>query len=117
MLTSKQIDHFRKLLERQKAELEHQIAAWKQDLGDPNYGSAAGVDDELDLARRLFDAENEETLMVRALSELRQVKHALQRLEDGVYGLSEVSGQPIPIERLEAVPSATTLVGEKNALN
>ena len=113
MLTTKQIEHFRKLLEHQKAELQQQIAAWKQDIGDPNYGSGAGVDDELDLARRLFDAENEETLMVRALTELRQVDHALQRIKDGVYGLSEVSGKPIPIERLEAVPSATTLVGEK----
>jgi RNA polymerase-binding transcription factor DksA len=41
------------------------------------------------------------------------VKRALDRIEQGTYGLSEVSGKPIPIERLEAVPSATTLVDER----
>ena len=35
---------------------------------------------------------------------------ALQRLEEGTYSLSEVSGHPIPLERLEALPWATTTV-------
>jgi RNA polymerase-binding transcription factor DksA len=36
---------------------------------------------------------------------------ALQRLEEGTYSLSEVSGHPIALERLEALPSwATTTV-------
>jgi RNA polymerase-binding transcription factor DksA len=38
---------------------------------------------------------------------------ALNRIDDGTYGVSEVSGKPIPIERLEAVPYATTLVDEE----
>ena len=33
---------------------------------------------------------------------LAQVEHALQRMDEGTYGLSEVSGRPIPLERLEA---------------
>jgi RNA polymerase-binding transcription factor DksA len=36
----------------------------------------------------------------------------LSRIKDGTYGVSEVSGKPIPKERLEAVPYATTLVDE-----
>jgi RNA polymerase-binding transcription factor DksA len=44
---------------------------------------------------------------------LEQVNRALERIDAGKYGLSEVSGKPIPIERLEAVPYATTLVGEE----
>ena len=47
--------------------------------------------------------------------ELAQVNRALDRIEQGTYGLSEVSGKPIPIERLEAVPSATTLVDESRS--
>ena len=43
---------------------------------------------------------------------LEQVDRALARVDEGTYGVSEVSGRPIPIERLEAVPWATTLVDE-----
>ena len=43
---------------------------------------------------------------------LREVDHALQRMDEGSYGLSEVSGKEIPVERLEALPWATKLVDE-----
>ena len=42
---------------------------------------------------------------------LEQVVRALSRIDAGTYG--EVSGKPIPIERLEAVPYAATLVDEQ----
>jgi RNA polymerase-binding transcription factor DksA len=44
---------------------------------------------------------------------VERIERALQRIEEGTYGISEVSGQPIPQERLEAVPWATTLVDEE----
>ena len=46
--------------------------------------------------------------------QLEQVKKALARIDMGTYGMSEVSGKPIPIDRLEAVPSATTLVNQES---
>lgn len=51
--------------------------------------------------------------MDRDRDDLAQIDKALQRIAAGTYGLSEVSGAPVPIDRLEAVPSATTLVGEE----
>jgi DnaK suppressor protein len=41
------------------------------------------------------------------------VNDALKRLDAGTYGVSIVSGEPIPEERLEAYPDAATLVSEK----
>jgi DnaK suppressor protein len=38
-------------------------------------------------------------------SELRDVEHALARLEDGTYGICEVCGEPIGEIRLEARPA------------
>ena len=43
---------------------------------------------------------------------LAQVEHALHRMDEGIYGLSEISGRPIPLERLEALPWATTTVDD-----
>jgi DnaK suppressor protein len=45
---------------------------------------------------------------------LGEVERALLRIEAGTYGISEVSGKQIPSERLEAMPTATTLVGEQS---
>ena len=43
-----------------------------------------------------------------------QVAHALRRMDEGTYGICEVCGQPIPIERLEALPSATLCIRDAN---
>jgi RNA polymerase-binding transcription factor DksA len=44
---------------------------------------------------------------------VEKIDHALQRMREGAYGISEVSGEQIPLERLEAVPWATMLADEE----
>lgn len=112
MLIEKQLRRFRTLLERERAEIEESIAVWRRDIGDPAYGETAGVDDIGDESTRIFEKETEIDNIRRAEARLRQIRHALERMDDGSYGVSEVSGRPIPIERLEAIPWATTLVDE-----
>lgn len=38
------------------------------------------------------------------------VEKALAKMADGSYGICEVTGQEIPVERLLAMPTATTIV-------
>ena len=75
----------------------------------------SGVGDSGDAATRLddLDVEADEDEVDRAT--LAQIQRALGRIEDGTYGVSELSGKPIPKERLEAVPYATTLVEEASS--
>jgi DnaK suppressor protein len=40
--------------------------------------------------------------------QLTEVNDALSRIDEGTYGLCEVSNEPIEKERLEANPSART---------
>ena len=42
--------------------------------------------------------------------DLAEIEAALQRLDDGSYGVDEVTGEPIAAERLEALPAARTNV-------
>ncbi len=112
MLTAKQLRYFRERLETEKTEIEDHITTWKRDIEDPDYGGEAGVDDIGDESTRIFAKESELQNIRRAEERLREIEHALARIDEGVYGLSEVSGKPIPLERLEAMPSATTLVDE-----
>lgn len=43
---------------------------------------------------------------------LAQVRRALRKLEEGTYGISDLTDEPIPLERLEAIPWATANVDE-----
>lgn len=40
--------------------------------------------------------------------QLDEVRAALQRIDDGTYGIDEETGEPIDPERLEAEPTART---------
>jgi DnaK suppressor protein len=42
--------------------------------------------------------------------ELEQIEKALHRMEEGTYGICEVTGKSIPIGRLRALPYATMCI-------
>lgn len=47
---------------------------------------------------------------------LRQIDRALEKIEDGTYGVCDISGKPIPMKRLEAIPYATMTVEAQEQL-
>ena len=67
----------------------------------------------------MFDQEDPTTdsdgaailsLIDRAEQRLREVEHALARVDAGTYGYCTTCGRGIPLERLRAVPAATSCV-------
>ncbi len=68
-----------------------------------------------DDAQRLDMLEKEGDLAARDLNRLARVERALEKIRDGTYGLSDVSGPPIPDDRLEAEPDAIVTVAEQEA--
>jgi RNA polymerase-binding protein DksA len=113
VLTSEQVAYFRERLLGERRAIEERIAAREPDL-KLTTREDGGVGDRDDEALRLYDREEDLDSNERDTQNLEQVNKAIARIEAGSYGLSEVSGKPIPIERLEAVPSATTLVNEES---
>ena len=67
-------------------------------------------DDQADTGTKTFEREQEITLANNILERITQVERALERLDDGQYGWCERCGNPIPVERLAAFPSATLCV-------
>jgi DnaK suppressor protein len=59
-----------------------------------------------DDAQRLALLDVEGTLVGRNIRRLRMIERALEKIKDGTYGFSDVSGKPIPRDRLEALPEA-----------
>jgi len=62
-------------------------------------------------------AQNEVDENVDALEEqrLRAIERALAKIDEGTYGLSDLSGDPIPKGRLEAMPEAVLTIQEEEA--
>jgi DnaK suppressor protein len=110
MLTPEDIDHFKRQIDAQREELEQRITSLERELAAPQqYDEALDRGDDALLLREHDDIWDE---LEFARDELAQVEKALVRIAAGTYGTSEVSGKPIPRERLEAEPTATTLVDE-----
>lgn len=84
--------------DREAARLAESSAEHSPDPENTDGGSIA-YEMEIELSKQ----QNAEEL-------LGKVNHALDRMELGVYGTCEVSGEPIPVARLEALPYATTTV-------
>ncbi|HEX9853865.1 MAG TPA: TraR/DksA C4-type zinc finger protein [Acidimicrobiia bacterium] len=63
-----------------------------------------------------FEMEMDLSVQQNSRELLAKVLHALDRMDQGTYGTCEVSGKPIPIARLEALPYATTLVEWANKI-
>lgn len=53
--------------------------------------------------------------VAHAQRRLALVDRALEKIEDGTYGLSDASGEPITWERLESMPEAIFTVAEQAA--
>jgi RNA polymerase-binding transcription factor len=68
-----------------------------------------------DDAQRLNLLELEEDVVTHDVARLERVNRALQKIEEGTYGLSDLSGTPIPRDRLEAVPESVLTFAEEKA--
>ena len=66
-----------------------------------------------DDAQKLTALELEGNLTAADDYRLSNIERALQKIDDGTYGLSDASGAPISMERLEAVPEALYTLDEQ----
>ena len=102
-MNERQLEWFRRELMRQKAEL----------LSDSK-STIAGLQDGTrnipDIADRA-SAETDRALELRTRDRQRKliskIDSALRRIDEGVYGYCDMTGDPISLKRLEARPIAT----------
>lgn len=71
-------------------------------------------DDEVDSGSKTVEREQEISLANSVRDRMIQVERALERVDDGDYGICEKCGKPIPAARLAAFPSATLCVNCKS---
>jgi RNA polymerase-binding protein DksA len=113
--TDLDIDHFLDLLYAERERLEEELEQVRSSPTDvenaiPEEGEGGGEEDTADMASALMDKEMDLSVEDEIDDMLAQVDHALTKIEDGTYGICDISGNPIPKSRLEAIPWASLTV-------
>ena len=71
--------------------------------------------DSGDQSQQMFNREMDATIGEQAGERLKDIERALEKIEEGTYGLSDESGEKIPQGRLEAAPEAIRTVDEQQS--
>ena len=82
----------------------------QQDRGEHQGDTQPDSGDE---SQDMFNREMDATIGQQAGQRVQDVERALEKIEEGTYGLSDESGDSIPKGRLEAMPEAVRTVDEQ----
>jgi DnaK suppressor protein len=104
----------RKRLTAERAEVA-QLLKGAETAGAEDRDSEDEPGDYADAAQPLTAQGMDDALAEGFRDRIAAIDRALQRLDDGTYGTSVISGVPIPDERLDADPAADMTVEEARA--
>jgi RNA polymerase-binding protein DksA len=114
-VTSIDTEHFRDALLEERQRVEHALATLRAEhpgsLEDEVDETSPTTDNNLaETATATLGREIDYTLGDNAEQVLSEIDEALQRVEDGTYGICVNCGEEIPRERLEANPWASLCI-------
>ena len=113
-MTPAETAEFRSLLVAEREKFSETLAVMREDgqrTMDDEVGVPGGVG--ADTASFTLERELGSGLEEGAQHTLAQIEHALERIDDGTYGLCERCGEPIGYERLAARPAATLCIEDQ----
>ena len=109
------IERQRQRLTKLRDELAGATRGEEAEEKEVNSQSSGQAEEYEDDAQRLAMLELDGNLVARNVQRLAQVGRALEKISEGTYGLSDASNQPIPRERLEAIPESIYTAAEQAA--
>lgn len=114
-LKKAQIAKFQKRLEDLRDGIAHSLKGTTAEVKSPE--TAKGYSQhQADEGTDDFDRTITLELTSNDYAILRQVERALSKIEEGTYGVCDITGEEIPLARLEAVPYATMTVSAQEKL-
>lgn len=101
----------RDLLGKEVERVHNLIGDVKVEVGDESenesFGELSDNDQHpADVGTETFEREKDLSILESLERELRDLGAALQRVDDGTYGICDACGEAIPEARLEAQPAA-----------
>jgi RNA polymerase-binding protein DksA len=118
--TKTELKGFRKELEQERDQLRRQFSEIDESsLGAPQSelsGEVSSFDEEYaDAGTDTFERERDLSLRNNIGDLIDKIDRALERIDEGTYGLCERCGRPIEKARIKALPYATLCIKDKQA--
>ncbi len=109
------INYYRQKLEEEKSTLVEElnsVGVKNREINDKWDSTPSDREEQIEthdeMADRMEDLEEREAAKATLRERLREVNHALKKIDEDKYGLCEISGEKIEEDRLEANPAART---------
>jgi DnaK suppressor protein len=114
-LSEDQLREFKRRLELLKRRYSAALKGSSEEvkIGD---GSKSHSQHQADQGTDDFDIQISIELSGKELQTLYQIERALEKMEEGTYGLCDLTNEEIPLNRLEAIPYATMTVAAQDKL-
>jgi RNA polymerase-binding transcription factor DksA len=101
----------RKRLEEERGRVHGLIAGLRSEGLDEEEAAQSGElthydQHPADQGTDTFEREKDLSILERLEADLAEIEAALARIDDGTYGVDEVTGEPIDPQRLDAMPTA-----------
>lgn len=108
-LSKAQVANFKQRLEQMRSQLTRTLEGTTQEVKRPD--EATGYSQhQADQGTDDFDRTISLEVTSKEYELLKQINRALDKVEENTYGICDVSGEEIPVARLEAIPYATMTV-------
>jgi DnaK suppressor protein len=114
-LTKSEIQKFKKQLEALRGQISHSLNNCTAEVKKPD--EATGYSQhQADQGTDDFDRRISLEVTSQEFQVLRLIERALEKIEEGTFGVCDYSGNEIPKKRLEAMPYANTTVEAQEKL-
>ena len=114
-LKKSDIAKYKKMLEELRSQLTHtlkgstdEVKSFDESGGYSQHQADQGTDD--------FDRTITLEVTSREYGILKQIDRAMEKIAENTYGICDITGEPIPTARLDAVPYATMTVKAQDQL-
>lgn len=105
--TKRELEHYRQILLRKRAELVGDISNMEEEALRQSSGSLSHLPQHMaEQGTDTYDQGLSLDLAAVDRNLLREIDDALKRIDQGVYGICERTGNPIKPERLQEIPWA-----------
>lgn len=111
-----EMSELRALLEAERDSLEEDLASHGRAIPETGdwQGNSSGLQgeeaDPADAADQIEELITNVPLVEELEGRYKDVRRAIQKMEDGKYGICEVCNEEIPMDRLEANPAARSCI-------
>ncbi len=114
-LTKKQIEGFKERLIALLDEYSHALKGSSEDVKASDEGKGTSQH-QADIATDDFGKTISIEISSKETQIVYQIERALEKIEEGTYGICDLSGEEIPLKRLEAIPYANMTVQAQEKL-